>query len=82
MATKIVIEHNGAAWEKIFKSPAMYALVDEVGERIAEEAGSEHYAYMRTKGIQHTAAGAVVADQYTGSIQEATDKRLTKAVHK
>ena len=56
-------------------------LQNKAGERIAAEAG-EHFHYSRAEHSQFTAAGFVASDKYTGAYQEATDKVLTKAVHK
>ena len=81
MAVKIEIQHNREAWRKIFTSPEMRRLVDETGERIAKEAG-DHFSYEQADWADNAAVGVVVADKYTGSIQEATEKTLTKAVHK
>lgn len=79
MGAKIVIEHNGAGWIKLFKSDAMKELVDATGERIAAEAG-EHFSYTPADKNQFTVAGFVSCDD-EGAILEATDKVLTKAVH-
>lgn len=81
MGVKIRIEHNGKGWIDVFKSPGMQAVVDEAGERIANEAG-EHFNYSPAKHSQFTAAGFVSADEYTGAYLEAVYKVLTKAVHK
>lgn len=79
MAVKVRIEHISAGWAEIFKSDGMKALVDAAGERIAAEAG-EHFHYSPAENNQFTVAGFVSGDD-EGSILEATDKRLTKAVH-
>lgn len=79
MGAKIRIEHNSAGWADIFKSDGMKALVDSAGERIATEAG-EHFYYTPATNNQYTVAGFVSGDT-EGSILEATDKVLTKAVH-
>lgn len=81
MAAKIEIKHNGAGWIEIFKSHEMQSVVDSAGERIASEAG-EHFGYMPGQNNRYTAAGFVSSDEYTGAMQEATDKVLTKAVHR
>ena len=80
MGTKIVIEHNSAGWAEIFKSDGMKVLVDSAGERIASEAG-EHFSYSPATNNQFTVAGFVSGD-HEGNILEATDKVLTKAVHR
>ena len=80
MGAKIRIEHIGKGWIEVFKSPEMQAAVDAAGERIAAEAG-EHFGYAAATNSQFTAGGFVSSDEYTGAIQEATDKVLTKAVH-
>lgn len=80
MAKKIVIEHISKGWIEIFKSPEMQAVVDEVGERIAAEAG-EHFTYSQGQKNKFTVAGFVSSDEYTGAWQEAVNKVLTKAVH-
>ena len=80
MAAKIKIEHNGAGWIEVFTSPAMQAVVDAAGERIAAEAG-EHFGYMAGSNNQFTAGGFVSSDEYSGAYAEAVDKVLTKAVH-
>ena len=80
MAAKIIIEHNGEGWVEIFTSPKMQSVVDAAGERIASEAG-EHFGYMPGSNNRFTAGGFVSSDEYTGAIEEATDKVLTKAVH-
>lgn len=79
MGAKVRIEHNGAAWIEIFKSDSMQEVVDAAGERIAAEAG-EHFSYARATDNRFTVAGFVDGDD-EGSILEATDKVLTKAVH-
>ena len=81
MAAKVVIEHNGQGWMEIFKSAEMQAVVDAAGERIANEAG-EHFNYSQGKNNQFTAAGFVSSDEYSGAYQEATDKVLSRAVHR
>ena len=79
MSAKIQIEHISKGWIEIFKSAEMQAVVDAAGERIAAEAG-EHFAYDQGHNNKFTVAGFVAGD-YQGSVQEATDKVLTKAVH-
>ena len=81
MAAKVVVEHNGKGWIEIFTSPAMQSVVDTVGGRIAAEAG-EHFGYMPGSNNRCTAGGFVSSDEYSGAYQEATDKVLTKAVHR
>lgn len=81
MGAKVRIEHNSKGWAEIFTSAGMQAEVDKAGERIAAEAG-EHFHYSRAEHSQFTSAGFVASDKYTGAYQEATDKVLTKAVHK
>lgn len=81
MAKKITIEHIGKGWIEIFKSDGMQKVVDQAGERIAAEAGSQHFYYRRGTKNQFTVAGFVASDEYTGAYLEATDKVLTKAVH-
>lgn len=78
---EVRIEHNGQGWIEIFKSAAMQAVVDSAGERIASEAG-EHFGYMSARNSRYTAGGFVSSDAYTGAYLEATDKTLTKAVHR
>lgn len=80
MPAKIKIEHNSKGWIEVFTSPDMQNAVDQVGERIAAEAG-EHFGYMPGSNNRFTAGGFVSSDEYTGAYQEATDKVLTKAVH-
>lgn len=80
MGAKVIIEHNGDGWIQLFKSAEMQALVDSVGQRIADETG-EHFTYHPADNSNFTAAGFVNSDAYSGAYQEATDKRLTKAVH-
>lgn len=77
---KITIQHNSDGWVQIFKSPEMQALVDETGQRIAEEAGG-HFGYTPGTNNIYTAGGFVSSDEYTGAYLEATLKVLTKAVH-
>ena len=79
MGAKIRIEHNGAGWIDIFKSEGMKAVVDSAGERIAAEAG-DHFSYSPGTNNKFTVAGFVSGDT-EGSILEATDKVLSKAVH-
>ena len=79
MGARIVIEHNSSGWAEIFKSAGMKQLVDETGQRIAAEAG-EHFEYTPATNNQYTVAGFVSGDA-EGSILEATDKVLSKAVH-
>ena len=79
MGAKVRIEHNSAGWIEVFKSEGMKALVDSVGERIAAEAG-EHFSYTPGTNNNFTVAGFVSGDE-EGSILEATDKVLSKAVH-
>ena len=81
MSAQIRIEHVSAGWIEIFTSPEMQAAVDEAGERIAAEAG-EHFAYHPATHSRFTAGGFVASDQYSGAHLEATDKVLTKAVHR
>lgn len=81
MGAKVVIEHIGEGWRQIFMSAEMQAVVDAAGERIAQEAG-EHFNYSPAKNNQFTVAGFVSSDEYSGAYQEATDKVLTKAVHR
>lgn len=79
MGARIVIEHISSGWADVFKSEGMKAVVDAAGERIAAEAG-EHFRYSPGMGNNYTVAGFVSGDE-KGSIEEATDKVLTKAVH-
>ncbi|MDO4527430.1 MAG: hypothetical protein Q4C03_01435 [bacterium] len=80
MAVKAPIEHNPQGWIEIFTSANMQAVVDQAGQRIASEAGS-HFGYEQAKDNRYTVAGFVSGDS-EGAILEATDKVLTKAVHK
>lgn len=80
MAVKVVIEHNSSGWVEIFKSPEMQRVVDEAGQRIANNAG-EHFYYSQASKSKYTAGGFVGCDA-TGAIQEAITKNLTRAVHK
>lgn len=80
MSAKVVKEHVGEGWIEIFKSAEMQAVVDQAGERIASEAG-EHFGYEAAQNNQFTVAGFVSCDS-VGAYEEATDKVLTKAVHK
>jgi len=79
MSAKVVIEHNSKGWIDIFKSASMQAVVDAAGERIAQNAG-DHFYYDQAEHSQFTAAGFVHGD-ISGSVQEATQKVLTGAVH-
>ena len=79
MGAKVRIEHNSAGWIDIFKSEGMKAVVDSVGEQIAAEAG-DHFSYSPATNNNFTVAGFVSGDT-EGSILEATDKVLSKAVH-
>lgn len=79
MGAKVRIEHNSAGWVEIFTSEGMKEVVDEAGERIAAEAGG-HFTYSPAGNNQYTVAGFVSGDD-EGSIMEATDKTLSKAVH-
>lgn len=81
MGAKIVIEHNPQGWIEVFKSEGMQAVVDAAGQRIAEEAG-EDFSYSQAKNNRFTVAGFVGSDNYRGAYLEATEKVLTKAVHK
>ena len=80
MAVKIQIEHISSGWAEIFKSAGMKAAVDAAGERIAAEAG-ENFSYSPAENNQFTVAG-FVSGNYAGNIQEATEKTLSKAVHR
>lgn len=80
MGAKIQIEHISAGWLKIFLSDEMQAVVDEAGQRIAAEAG-EHFEYAQAENNRVTVAGFVRGDE-EGNVLEATDKVLTKAVHR
>lgn len=80
MGARIQIEHISSGWAEIFKSDGMKAVVDSAGERIAAEAG-EHFGYESATNNWYTVAGFVSGD-YIGSLEEATDKVLTKAVHR
>lgn len=81
MGSKIRLEHNGDGYRELFTSPAVQAVVDAAGERIAEEAGP-HFGYQRAKRSNFAAGGFVSSDAYSGAYYEATDKRLSKAVHR
>lgn len=81
MGAKIQIEHISKGWIEIFTSPEMKAVVDEAGARIAAEAG-EHFEYTEATNNKYTVAGFVVPADYAGAIEEATNKTLTKAVHR
>lgn len=81
MGAKVVIEHNSQGWIEVFKSAGMQAAVDQAGERIASEAG-EHFYYSKGQNNRYTVAGFVGTADYEGALLEATDKVLTKAVHK
>ena len=81
MGARIVIEHISSGWAEIFKSEGMKAAVDAAGERIAAEAGGEHFQYTSGTDNQFTVAGFVSGDT-EGNILEATDKVLTRAVHR
>ena len=80
MGATVQIEHIPSGWAEIFKSDGMKAVVDATGERIAAEAG-EHFGYAPATNNQFTVAGFVTGD-HEGDILEATDKVLTKAVHR
>lgn len=80
MGAKIQVEHVSSGWAEVFKSPGMWNVVDQAGERIAAEAG-EHFGYVRGANFDFTAGGFVSSDGY-GAYEEATDKVLTKAVHR
>lgn len=80
MGAKIRIEHNGAAWMQIFKSAEMQSVVDEAGQRIANEAG-EHFKYSPATKNRATVAGFVTSNDPEGDGLEATDKVLTRATH-
>ena len=80
MGARIEIEHISSGWAEIFKSEGMKAAVDAAGERIAAEAG-EHFQYTSGTDNQFTVAGFVSGDT-EGNILEATDKVLTRAVHR
>lgn len=71
----------GAGWLELFRSPEMQAVVDSAGKRIAAEAGEPHFGYKGRMG-RSTAGGFVSSMDYAGAYYEATDKRLTKAVHR
>lgn len=81
MASKIKIEHNSQGWIDAFTSPGMQSAVDAAGERIASEAG-DNFGYMAGSNSRFTAGGFVSAHGIVGSLEEATDKVLTKAVHR
>lgn len=80
MGAKIQIEHVSSGWVEVFKSAEMQEVVDGAGERIASEAG-EHFYYSPAANSRFTAGGFVSSDGY-GAYEEATDKALTKAVHR
>lgn len=80
MGAKVVIEHNSHGWIEIFTSEGMQQVVDQAGERIAQEAGEE-FTYYQGKNNRFTVAGFVSSNSFRGAYQEATDKVLTKAVH-
>lgn len=81
MGAKIQIDHlKGKGWAEVFKSPGMWNVVDQAGERIAAEAG-DHFGYVRGAKFDYTAGGFVSSDAY-GAYEEATNKVLTKAVHR
>lgn len=81
MGARVEIEHIGSGWMEIFKSGEMQAVVDEAGERISNEAG-DHFNYSQAHNNQFTVGGFVSSDEYSGAYEEATDKVLTKAVHR
>ena len=54
--------------------------IDSILKRIAAEAG-EHFSYSPSTHDRYTAAGFVSGD-HEGDMLEATDKVLTKAVHR
>lgn len=80
MGAKIQIEHVSSGWIEVFKSAEMQEVVNSAGERIANEAG-EHFGYAPAANSRFTAGGFVSSDAY-GAYEEATDKVLTKAVHR
>ena len=80
MAAKVQIEHISSGWAEIFKSAGMQAEVDSAGQRIASEAG-DNFSYSPAENNQFTVAG-FVSGNYAGNIEEATDKTLSKAVHR
>lgn len=80
MASGIRIEHIGAGWAELFRSDGMQAVVDDAGKRIASSAG-EHFKYYAKPG-NYTAMGFVSSRDHAGARLEATEKRLTKAVHR
>lgn len=80
MGAKIQIEHISSGWIDVFKSPGMQSVVDQAGERIANEAG-EHFGYAQATNSRFTAGGFISSDAY-GAYEEATNKVLTKAVHR
>ena len=80
MGVKVEIKHNSSGWVEIFKSAEMQNVVNQAGQRIANEAG-EHFYYSPASNSQYTAGGFVGCDAY-GAIQEAITKNLTRAVHK
>lgn len=80
MGARIRIEHNSQGWAELFKSAEMQSLVNEVGERIAGEAGDD-FQYEAAINSNYTAGGFVVPATYQGAYDEAVDKTLTKAVH-
>lgn len=81
MGANIKIEHIGKGWIEVFKSDGVRKVVDSAGERIANEAG-RHFYYAPAKNNNYTVAGFVASDEYSGAYQEATNKVLTKAVHR
>jgi hypothetical protein len=84
MGAKLRVEHIGAGYMSIWKSPRMQQAVDVAGERMAEEANSgyahEGFRYWPRMG-RATAGGFVGSTGPTGDYYEQRDKALSKAVH-
>ena len=75
MAKKVRIELISKGWREIVNCPGTQKVCDEIGQRIADEAGD---------GFEWgggRAGGLVVANTYEAKLSEARFKSLSKAVH-
>ena len=83
MATKVRIGHDGEGWAELFRS--FQPLVDSVGQRIAAEANAgldEPMCAYKAAPANFYARGYVNTVGLAGAIEQATNKTLTRAVHR
>lgn len=82
MAKKVRIELISKGWREIVNCPGTQKVCDEVGQRIADEAGDGfEWKSQKINWGGGRAGGLVVANTYDAKLSEARFKSLSKAVH-